>query len=249
MLDRVAAISARDTGVDSSDIDKKSSAFAASFKVQTTELIKRNFKAQWRNGSYHLTKLSSCVFFGLFIGFCTFIVLPLSHSPFSPSLSIFIFFDFLYPSSELPSDLPIRPLRRLLPTRTLPQRYPVALALPPRPRASLPPSRARHRRQLPLQIRPLPRPRTLRHLLLDSPRHLPPHRRAARRHRRVYARVLLLLLDGRFRWFSWIGRVRLAAVDLTRLFPRYIWRRTFPSSLLSSPSPLCSQLPPSLFRF
>ncbi|GAA5971047.1 hypothetical protein JCM11641_004124 [Rhodosporidiobolus odoratus] len=65
----IAAISGRNTNSGTNGENGGSRKFAASFLEQTNELIKRNFRAQWRNGSYHLTKISSCIFFGLFIGF------------------------------------------------------------------------------------------------------------------------------------------------------------------------------------
>ncbi|GAA6002985.1 hypothetical protein JCM10207_001930 [Rhodosporidiobolus poonsookiae] len=66
---RIAEINAQG-GMDAQDGEvTKPKRFAATFATQTKELIKRNFRAQWRNGSYHLTKLSSSVFFGLFVGF------------------------------------------------------------------------------------------------------------------------------------------------------------------------------------
>ena len=44
-------------------------AFATSLYTQTVELTKRQFKAQYRDGPYHLTKMVLLVFFGLFEGF------------------------------------------------------------------------------------------------------------------------------------------------------------------------------------
>ncbi|OCF57190.1 hypothetical protein L486_04646 [Kwoniella mangroviensis CBS 10435] len=43
--------------------------FASSFAVQFKELLIRNMRAQYRDGSYWTTKLVLCVFIGLFIGF------------------------------------------------------------------------------------------------------------------------------------------------------------------------------------
>ncbi|GAA5891653.1 hypothetical protein JCM6882_006157 [Rhodosporidiobolus microsporus] len=70
-LDEIKRISARGGGAvtETQTHVEKPKKFAASYAVQTKELVRRNFKAQWRNGSYHLTKLSSSVFFGLFVGF------------------------------------------------------------------------------------------------------------------------------------------------------------------------------------
>ncbi|GAA6032631.1 hypothetical protein JCM8097_004852 [Rhodosporidiobolus ruineniae] len=68
LVQQIANISSRNSGNTDGLAVEKPSKFAASYGVQTRELIKRNFKAQWRNGSYHLTKLASSVFFGLFIG-------------------------------------------------------------------------------------------------------------------------------------------------------------------------------------
>ncbi|GAA5878533.1 hypothetical protein JCM8547_008786, partial [Rhodosporidiobolus lusitaniae] len=68
MVEEIATISARSSGAVKGEAAEKPRTFAASWTTQTKELVKRNFKAQWRQGSYHLTKVSSCVFFGLFIG-------------------------------------------------------------------------------------------------------------------------------------------------------------------------------------
>jgi ATP-binding cassette subfamily G (WHITE) protein 2 (SNQ2) len=44
--------------------------FAASYTEQTTELVRRQTRHQWRNGSYLTSKFVSGIYFGLFIGFC-----------------------------------------------------------------------------------------------------------------------------------------------------------------------------------
>ncbi|KAK4688966.1 hypothetical protein P7C73_g1137, partial [Tremellales sp. Uapishka_1] len=45
------------------------STFAAPFAEQVRELLKRHFRAQYRDGSYITTKLVLAVFFGMFVGF------------------------------------------------------------------------------------------------------------------------------------------------------------------------------------
>ncbi|GAA6004217.1 uncharacterized protein JCM10292_007295 [Rhodotorula paludigena] len=72
MLERISEINARSANSVDDAATVKPAQFAASFAVQTRELIRRNARAQWRNGSYHLTKLSTCVFFGLLVGFFWF---------------------------------------------------------------------------------------------------------------------------------------------------------------------------------
>ncbi|ORY63831.1 ABC-2 type transporter-domain-containing protein [Leucosporidium creatinivorum] len=53
-----------------------SPAFAASFWEQVKELTKRNVRAQTRDGPYWTSKLSTCVFFGLFVGFYNYQLAP-----------------------------------------------------------------------------------------------------------------------------------------------------------------------------
>ncbi|TNY20692.1 putative ABC transporter PMR5 [Rhodotorula diobovata] len=71
MSSRIAAVKARSTVAASATTmgSDQPSKFAAGFGAQLRELVRRNFRAQWRDGSYHLTKLASCVFFGLLVGF------------------------------------------------------------------------------------------------------------------------------------------------------------------------------------
>ncbi|BGP40764.1 ATP-binding cassette transporter snq2 [Rhodotorula kratochvilovae] len=71
MLERIGEIKARNRFSSGDDAAKGAAPakFASGFGTQTRELVKRNFRAQWRDGSYHLTKLSSSVFFGLLVGF------------------------------------------------------------------------------------------------------------------------------------------------------------------------------------
>ncbi|BGP16936.1 hypothetical protein JCM10213_007382 [Rhodosporidiobolus nylandii] len=73
---RIDEINARGGSCAAPETTAKPKRFAASYVEQTKELTKRGFRAQWRNGSYHLTKLSSSVFFGLFIGFYFFHLTP-----------------------------------------------------------------------------------------------------------------------------------------------------------------------------
>ena len=66
--DRIDAVSSKHKEATTTASETRS-AFASSFVTQTTELTKRQFRAQWRDGPYHLTKLASLVFFGMFVGF------------------------------------------------------------------------------------------------------------------------------------------------------------------------------------
>ena len=68
----------------SSEEDHSSGAFATSFYTQTVELTKRQFRAQYRDGPYHLTKMVLLVFFGMFEGFFFY---KLPHSVSLPSIS------------------------------------------------------------------------------------------------------------------------------------------------------------------
>ncbi|ADV25737.1 ABC transporter PMR5, putative [Cryptococcus gattii WM276] len=55
-----------------------SDAYASSFMTQSKELIIRNFRAQWRDGSFWTTQLAILIFFGLFVGFYWF---KIDHTP------------------------------------------------------------------------------------------------------------------------------------------------------------------------
>ncbi|ODO11420.1 hypothetical protein I350_00200 [Cryptococcus amylolentus CBS 6273] len=70
----------------SADLEKQSDAepeeghdaYASSFMVQTKELVVRNFRAQWRDGSFWTTQMVLTIFFGLFVGFYFF---HIDHTP------------------------------------------------------------------------------------------------------------------------------------------------------------------------
>lgn len=67
-IDQIANSSGQD--IKAEQINAPSTdAFATSFYTQTVELTKRQFRAQYRDGPYHLTKLVLLAFFGLFEGF------------------------------------------------------------------------------------------------------------------------------------------------------------------------------------
>ncbi|OXC58042.1 hypothetical protein C358_06549, partial [Cryptococcus neoformans MW-RSA852] len=61
-----------------------SDAYASSFTTQCKELIIRNFRAQWRDGSFWTTQLAILIFFGLFVGFYWF---KIDHTPNNMSAS------------------------------------------------------------------------------------------------------------------------------------------------------------------
>ncbi|TYJ57551.1 hypothetical protein B9479_001633 [Cryptococcus floricola] len=59
-------------------VEKGSNAYASSFRTQTRELIVRNFRSQWRDGSFWTTQMVIMIYFGLYTGFFFF---KLEHTP------------------------------------------------------------------------------------------------------------------------------------------------------------------------
>ncbi|KAK4700499.1 hypothetical protein P7C70_g5747, partial [Phenoliferia sp. Uapishka_3] len=70
ILRLISEYSARNTG--NVAATEHEPAFAASFRIQVEELIKRNLRAHLRNGPYYTTKIALFLFISLFVGFYNF---------------------------------------------------------------------------------------------------------------------------------------------------------------------------------